>query len=96
MYLKLLLVFIFSMLVVGASAVYASKIRVQIGFSSPAVYYGPPPSFYGSQIVYIPSHWENGYWVPGHYMEYAGEPGPGYIWVEHGWYRHHWTHHHRY
>ena len=36
----------------------------------PPVYYAPPPAaYYGpAQRVWVPPHWENGYWVPGRWV----------------------------
>jgi hypothetical protein len=37
----------------------------------PPVYYAPPPVAYypqpAPQRVWVPPHWENGYWVAGHW-----------------------------
>jgi len=59
------------------------------------------PSTYGPQVVWIPGHWDHGYWIPGQYVEYAGPaPGTGYIWMRggayhgHHWHRGHWAHGH--
>jgi hypothetical protein len=30
-------------------------------YAPPPVYYAPPPH------AWVPPHWENGYWVPGHW-----------------------------
>ena len=49
--------------------VYAPPVVV----APPPAYY-PPPTYYPAPAYYappvrawIPAHWQNGYWVPGHY-----------------------------
>ncbi len=58
-------------------------------------YYDSYPGYYNSDVVYIPGHWEYGYWVPGHYVEQAYGPpvvsSPG-VWFNiggGGGYHHH-------
>ena len=37
-------------------------------YAPPPVYYPPPPvAYYPPQRVWIPPHWQGGYWVPGHW-----------------------------
>jgi len=48
---------------------------------------------YGPHVVWVPGHWDHGYWVPGQYVEYGGyAPGPGYIWTGGGYHHRHWHH----
>ncbi len=39
-------------------------------YAPPPIYYAPPPAAYypAPQRTWIPPHWENGYWVPGHWV----------------------------
>ena len=56
-----------------------------------APYYGPAPA--PAYTTWVSDHWENGYWVPGHYVEYVPPPAPGpnYMWVQGNWDNyHHW------
>lgn len=81
----------FSLYICDASA------HVTIGFSfGPAFYPQPYPD-----VVWVPSHWENGYYVPGQYVQYGsdyddGYYGPSYapgnVWFGFGGGGGHWHH----
>ena len=34
-------------------------------------------SQFGSDVQYVPGHWEGGYWIPGQYVEYT-QPASGF------------------
>jgi hypothetical protein len=65
-------------IVLGVAFPGAASARVWVGFGvplfvGPPAYY-PPPTYYPAAAYYarpvqawIPAHWQNGYWVPGHY-----------------------------
>jgi hypothetical protein len=36
-------------------------------YAAPPVYYPPPVAYYPPSRVWIPPHWQGGYWVPGHW-----------------------------
>lgn len=62
---------------------------------APVPYYAAPAPVRAVDMVWVPSHLESGYWVPGRYVEYdVVSPGPGYFWVHGGWdrFHHHWHH----
>ena len=47
---------------------------IHVSFGGGPVYY-PAPRYYSPEpivqnIVWVPTHVENGYWIPGHYVEY--------------------------
>ncbi len=85
-------------------------VGVGLNFGAPAyapapVYYGPPPrGYYGpapeyyeepiEDVEWVPRHFEDGYWVPGRYVEYViNPPGPDFMWVKGHWDNyHHWHH----
>jgi hypothetical protein len=49
--------------------VYAPPVVVapQPAYYPPPAYY-PAPAYYAPPVrAWIPAHWQNGYWVPGHY-----------------------------
>lgn len=80
---------IFMLLSILLVSVCEARVVVNIGLGP--IYSTP----YGSQVSWVPGHWDNGYWIPGQYIEYAGRPpGAGFVWVGGGFDgdRHHWRH----
>jgi hypothetical protein len=68
----------------------------QPGYYAPAPeYYAPedgPDDYDTSDVEWVPRHFEDGYWVPGRYVEYmTTAPGPDFYWVQGRWdHGHHW------
>jgi hypothetical protein len=83
------------------------------GYYAPAQVYAPAEDYYDDvppgaeydnrsvDVEWVPRHFEDGYWVPGRYVEYTvTSPGPDFIWTQGRWDgRHHWHrgswHHYR-
>jgi hypothetical protein len=58
-------------------------------YEAPQAYYAPAEYYDGSEeydepgtgVEWVPRHIEDGYWVPGRYVEYTiTQPGPDYVW----------------
>lgn len=61
-----------SFLVFSMNAFAHTSIHVSFGdgpvYYPAPFYYGPPPMV--QNVVWVPTHVENGYLIPGHYVEY--------------------------
>lgn len=96
----------------SVNSCFAARIVVGVGapyyppYNPPYIEtYNPPyyeaPPYAVEARAWVPDHWENGYWIPGHYVDIPEPtPAPGYVWIEGGWGPHHhwhhghWAHHH--
>ena len=109
--IKITILAIISFLFVNTAL--ASHVHFSVGINAPGpvvyqtlppppVYYNQPAPYYPSAYpanytVWVPDHWENGYWIPGHYAQYyAPQPQPvNYVWMNSYWDNyHHWHHAH--
>lgn len=83
---------VFMMLIIASINLCQAAVAVGINVGSGGYGYGP------SAVVWVPGHYEDGYWIPGQYVEYNEAPyynnyyyGPaystGFVWVGGG---HHW------
>lgn len=107
-----------SAVTLGLLAVASSSFaRVCIGIGVGSGYYGPPqpvyyapaPVYYAppppAAVVWMPGHWDRGYWIPGQYVSagypapapvavpvpMATAPAPGLVWFAGNWGNgHHW------
>lgn len=77
---------VLSCLILGLSvSVCHARVVVGVGmnygpgyYAPQPCYYGPPPCYAPPQVAWVPGHWECGYWVPSHYIQYAA-PAPAYV-----------------